>query len=359
MKVLRRKVTIREVVEGYVDDGDGGVRGYGRRLDIRPPYQREFVYEGRPQEAVIDTVLMGAPLSSMYWSVVEGGWELLDGQQRTISTAHYALGEFAVKGHSFGGLSKDEQEAFLDYELMVFECDGSDKEKLDWFQRICHSGERHNRQEIRNAVYRGTFLDDAKRWFSRPGMGAAIIGKPYMAGAVNRQDYLAEALKWASCGDVVTYMDVHRRDVNADHLRTRFDRVIGWVKATFPTLRREMKGVDWGRLFREHGDRDLDPVELEARIHALMENPDVRRKKGVYEYVLTGQENLLDGRTFSESDRRTMYEQQGGICPITGKRWDIEEMEADHIIPFVEGGRTILSNGRMISKEENRRKGAR
>ncbi len=50
MKIELREITVDELTEGYNDDGEGGVTGYGEKLDIRPPYQREFVYKDKQRD---------------------------------------------------------------------------------------------------------------------------------------------------------------------------------------------------------------------------------------------------------------------------------------------------------------------
>lgn len=45
MIIEERKVTVGEVCKGYYNDEEEGVVGYDERLDIRPKYQREFVYK--------------------------------------------------------------------------------------------------------------------------------------------------------------------------------------------------------------------------------------------------------------------------------------------------------------------------
>ena len=51
MKIELKELTIRELVDGYEDNGDDGVIGYVGLLDIRPPYQREFIYKDKQREA--------------------------------------------------------------------------------------------------------------------------------------------------------------------------------------------------------------------------------------------------------------------------------------------------------------------
>ena len=172
MNIELKKITIRELTEGYEDNDENGVVGYGGKLDIRPPYQREFVYKDKQRDAVIDTITKDFPLNVMYWAVREdGNFEVIDGQQRTISISQFIDGDFSVKignfpeNRAFHNLQKDEKEQILNYELMVYLCSGTDSEKLEWFRTINIAGEKLTEQELRNAVYSGSWVSDAKRFF--------------------------------------------------------------------------------------------------------------------------------------------------------------------------------------------------
>lgn len=85
MEITEKKITIRDIVEGYDNDDEKGIRGYGGKLDIRPPYQREFIYSDKDKEAVIHSVLNNYPLNVMYWCKraedADVPYEILDGQQ--------------------------------------------------------------------------------------------------------------------------------------------------------------------------------------------------------------------------------------------------------------------------------------
>lgn len=65
----------------------------------------------------------------------------------------------------------------------------------------------------------------------------------------------------------------------------------------------------------------------------------------------------LNIRQFTDRQKREAYERQQGICNLTGEKMDIQDMEADHITPWIEGGRTSSENCQMVSREANRRKG--
>ena len=363
MDIELRQITVKELAEGYKDDGENGVRGYAGKLDIRPPYQREFVYKGQQQEAVIETVLKGFPLNVMYWADREDGtFEVIDGQQRTISLCRYIQGDFAVqdivtnKKRYFHNLKEEEQAPILDYPLMIYVCKGTDSEKLSWFKTINIAGEELSSQELRNAVYSGPFVTDAKRYFSKRGCVAQKLGGDYLSGKMNRQGYLEIALKWISKGKIDDYMGQHQHDENAEPLWQYFKSVIDWVKAIFPTYRKEMKGVDWGNLYTRFDEGTWDAKALEAEVARLMADSDVTNKKGIYAYVLGGDERSLNIRAFDDNTKREVYERQKGICVKCGKHFDIKEMEADHITPWSQGGRTIAANCQMLCRDCNRRK---
>ena len=271
MKIVLKEISIRELVQDYQDNDEAGVVGYAGNLDIRPPYQREFIYKDKQRDAVIDTVSKCHPLNVMYWAVQGADhFEVIDGQQRTISICQYVAGDFSVEfgsfpeKRSFHNLQADEQERLLNYRLMVYLCSGEDSEKLEWFKTINIAGEELTNQELLNAVYHGPWVTDAKRFFSKINCPAYGIGSNYLIGAVNRQDYLETAIKWASeNGDIEGYMSAHQKQSSARELWLYFSNVIDWVKTNFPNYRGEMKGVAWGVLYNQFASKKLDSVKLE------------------------------------------------------------------------------------------------
>ena len=365
MHIRLESVTVGELVGGYRDDGEGGVRGYGGKLDIRPPFQREFVYGDKQRVAVIDTVVKGFPLNVMYWADRgDGTFEIIDGQQRTISLAQYVRNDFSfpdLLSHYdlfFENLPADKQQAIMDYELTVYVCSGTDSEKLDWFRIINIAGEELTDQELRNAVWSGPWVTDAKRWFSRNGCPAQKLGGNYLKGNMIRQDYLETAIRWISGGDIDGYMGGHQNDGDAKDLWAHFEKVIKWVQKVFPEYRSAMKQVDWGPLHDEHKNDVLDPEILESHVAQLVADDDVQSQPGIYRYVLAGDERHLNLRAFTKNQKQRVYERQGGECPLCGDTFDISQMEADHITPWSEGGKTVEENCQMLCKEDNRRKGA-
>lgn len=366
MHIEKLSITIRDLVNGFDDKGDEGVVGFGGQLDIRPSYQREFVYDQKKQEAVIDSVMQGFPLNAMYWAPKgEGGYEVLDGQQRTLSICSFYTGDLDWKKRYFSRLQADEKERFLNYELMVFVCHGSPSEKLKWFETINISNLVLTPQELRNAVYAGPWVNDAKRYFSKRSAPAVSMAKDYVSGEANRQAYLETAIEWVigdSSDDAIrSFMNEHSEEPSANQLWLHFQTVINWVAATFTKKRPFMKSVNWGKLYSLYHNMPVNPVEIEEKCKKLFIDDDVTEKKGIYEYVLSGDERRLNIRAFSTAMKLAAYERQGGICPICEaegrpSHYEFDAMEGDHITPWSQGGRTIAENCKMLCRECNRRK---
>ena len=357
MRIELKEITVRELTDGYQDNEENGVLGYGGKLDIRPPYQREFIYKDKQRDAVIDTISKNYPLNVMYWAVRENGdFEIIDGQQRTISIAQYIEGDFSFNNRYFHNLQKDEQDQILDYRLMVYWCSGTDSERLEWFKTINIAGEELTDQELRNAVYSGSWVTDAKRYFSKNNCPAYGLGGDFLSGTAIRQDYLETTIKWISHNSVEHYMAEHQHEPNANELWLYFQSIINWVKVVFPKYRKEMKGIQWGFLYNEFKNHNFDSGKLENEISELMQDEDVTNKKGIYSYVLTRKEKHLNIRAFSDNQKREAYERQDGNCAICGNHFELNEMEADHITPWHEGGKTIADNCQMLCRDDNRRK---
>lgn len=360
MKIELHNITVRELANGYIDNNEDGVLAYGGRLDVRPPYQREFVYKEKQRDAVIDTLTKGYPLNVMYWAVRDDGtYEIIDGQQRTISICQYVNGDFSFKFRFFHNLQDDEKEQILNYTLQIYICTGTDSEKLKWFETINIAGAELSKQELRNAVYSGSFVTDAKRYFSRNGCPGYNLGLNYVKGDVKRQEFLERAIEWICVPSEMTieqYMAQHQHDHNANHLWLYYQGVIAWVKSVFPKYRKEMKGLKWGVLYAKFKDASFNTDEIEEEVKRLMADDDVEDKKGIYEYILTRKEKVLNIRKFSDSQKRTAYERQNGICPRCNEHFDFEFMEGDHIVPWCKGGKTTIENLQMLCVSCNREK---
>lgn len=371
MQITPISITIGELVKGYLDDGDGGVTGYDGRLTVRPAFQREFVYKDKQRDAVIDTVRKGYPLNVMYWSKTGAdSYEVLDGQQRTISVAQYVNGDFPIKVNGndkfFHNLTDTERRQILDYELTIYVCDGTEEEKLEWFKIINIAGEVLTAQELLNATYTGPWLADAKIYFSRRNCVAGQMADGYIKGNPIRQDYLEKAISWIADRDGLAswqlYMAMHQHDADANDLWLYFQTVINWAKMMFPKRKGITDCQDWGILYNKYGQKAYNSNALETELKDLLMDDDVTKKAGVVPYLLSERtrhdEKHLSIRAFTDAQKHRAYERQGHKCPECQAQgieteYAFDEMQGDHIIPWCRGGRTVDDNLQMLCRKCN------
>ena len=368
MKQTKTSFKIKDLFKGYLDDPNSETIALNGKLCVRPDFQREFIYKLPQQEAVIDTILNDGYLGVFSFFKKDGDskfdYDLGDGQQRGMSIFRYCDGKYPYKNRQGNdqfvfNLSKEDHEKLMNYEIDVIIIEGTKDEKLDWYRRINTAGITQTDQELLNATYSGPWCSKAKEYFTKRNGPADNLYNKYLGGSRERQDWLATAIKWVSKDATQNYMAQHQFDQNCDELWEYFDKAMKWFISIFPKYRKEMKGLEIGRLYESYGKNTYDSALLEKEISKLYLDDDVTKKAGVFEYLLSGKtlEKLLSIRAFTDSQKATVYERQKGICPKCGKHFSIEEMEGDHITPWHLGGKTTVENLQMLCKDCNRKKG--
>ena len=387
---LLTDLTVKEICDGFVyNQLEGkGLFGWAGKLTIQPEYQRNYLYaenDGKKEIAVIDSILKDYPLGLIYFNEPERGrYEILDGQQRITSIGRFVTGKFAIMDkfgmeQYFTGLTKEEQERILSYKLLIYICNGSENEIKEWFETINIAGVPLNKQELLNATHSGPFVTLAKVTFSNSRNPQLQKWCCYVSGNANRQDILHTALEWVAKGEecIGGYMSLHRYDNNIEELKTYFDTVIDWAKTLFGEPKSEMRGLEWGAFYEQYHSNSYNPSALQQRVNELYADEFVKNKKGIFEYVLGGEQDksLLTIRLFEESVKKTVYTRQTneaqaqGIsnCPecakghenVRTKIYKFSEMDADHVTAWSHGGSTDISNCQMLCKTHNRAKGNR
>ena len=383
---LRTDITIKDICEGFVyNEYEGkGLFGLAGKLTIQPEYQRNYIYaDGKKDVAIIESVIKGYPLGLIYFNKTSNGqFEVLDGQQRITSIGRFLRNKFALKDvhgmeQYFSGLAVDLQNTILKTKLLIYECEGSETEIKEWFRTINIAGIPLNEQELLNAIYSGAFVTKAKEVFSNSQNTHIQKWSAYISGSVNRQDFLHTALDWVSKGKISDYMARHRHDKNITEMETYFNSVIGWIDGIFIDVEKEMCGLEWGRLYETYVKKSYDPQKISQRLHELYADFYVKNKKGIYEYLLSGEadKKLLDVRIFDEPTKKSVYAKQTAAaekkgvsnCPLCAlensgnktKIWKLDEMDADHVSAWSKGGATDSANCQMLCKTHNRAKGNR
>lgn len=377
--------TVGDLCKGFVFDKNEnkGLYGLDGQLVIQPEFQRNYIYdEGGRDVAVVESLLKGYPLGLIYFVLnADGKYEVLDGQQRITSFARFVnmSWPFAVeiddKPYYFNTLDADRQRLITEAPLTIYVCEGEPSEIQEWFETINMANVPLVKQEKRNAAYHGPFVTKARAVFSNTTGTNMNRWRTYVDGNPKRQAILETALDWVSDGAIEDYMARHRYDDNIDELKNHFDTVIDWVDSIFEYTGKEMCGRDWGRLYRTYHQNAYSRDQITERVNALLDDPQVDSKNGIFEYILGGEVDtrLLKVRVFDAKTIDTVYKKQTaeakakGIsnCPLCAighsanrtKIYQKNAMEADHVTAWSKGGATDISNCQMLCKPHNRAKG--
>lgn len=345
MKVTEKHFSIKEIALGYTENmSDNSVTGLSNRLEIRPKYQRQFVYPRDKQDKVIDSILHDYPINVMYWvqtgknSAGEELYEVLDGQQRLISICRFITKNYTInfEGNqtSYAGLS--DKSVIDNYaKLIVYVCEKGEnqsdaefeKEKLEWFDRINIAGSPLTDQELLSALKYGDWTTSAKSYFVRKsesgdtaysyGIQNGKAAREYLSikkaeksdddkaqekgnnDSYTRQGILEKVLCWKTGkgfnlgttgpnGDVARYMEIHRNEKDAAELWQYFTNVINWLKGLFPDYNKVMQNVEWGLLYNiYHSNKNISATITAQRAKELLSDKyEIPRKQAVYQFVL-------------------------------------------------------------------------
>jgi hypothetical protein len=362
-----------------------GLFGLGGKLTIQPEYQRNYIYAdggGKKEQAVIESLLKGYPLGLIYFNkVAEDKFEVLNGQQRITSIGRFVTNKFAIMDNgnpkNFDSLPADQQTKIRDSRLLIYECEGTETAIKAWFETINIAGVPLSDQELLNAIYSGPFVTLAKAEFSNSQNANIQKWSAYIRGSANRQEFLERALDWVSKGDIGGYMSAHRNDNNITELKTYFNSLIDWVSTVFKDVKKEMQGLEWGKLYEQYHSRSYDPQKVSADVRRLYGDPYIKKKRGIFEYILGGQREtkLLEVRVFDDATKHSVYERQTSAakaksksnCPLCAvghdanksRIYELDEMDADHVSAWSKGGGSSAKKCQMLCITHNRAKGNR
>ena len=384
---LRTNITVADICDGFVYNRlEGkGLFGLSGKLTIQPEYQRNYIYaegEGKREAAVIESLLKGYPLGLIYFNKVgDDRFEVLDGQQRITSIGRFVTNKFAIMDNgnpkNFDSLPADQQAKIRDSKLLIYECEGTETEIKQWFETINIAGVPLKPQELLNAIYSGPFVTLAKAELSNSQNANIQKWSAYVKGSANRQDFLERALDWVSKGHIGDYMSEHRNDNNINELKTYFNTVIDWVSTVFNDVKKEMQGLEWGKFYEQYHSQSYDPGKVSADVRRLYGDPYITKKRGIFEFILGGQQDLrlLEVRVFDDATKHSVYEKQTSaaeansssncsLCAIghdanKSRIYKLNEMDADHVSAWSKGGGSTADNCEMLCVTHNRAKGNR
>ena len=387
MKTTLKIYKVREIVDGFVyNEYEGkGLFGLSGKLTIQPEYQRNYIYAKENKEtAVIESLLKGYPLGLIYFNEAsDDKLEVLDGQQRITSIGRFTTGKFAILDENkneqkYGSIAADKQLKIMDSEILVYHCKGEESEIKEWFKTINIAGIPLNEQELLNAVYSGPFVTLAKAEFSNSTNSNIQKWQHYVTGSAARQDFMSTALEWVADSKAQPkdgYMSAHRFDNNINELKIYFNTVLDWISSVFSGVEKEMRGLEWGRLYEKYHGQSYDPVKTADAVKRLLEDTYIKSRSGVFEYILGGETDtkLLTIRVFDDAVKQKVYKQQTADakskkisnCPLCAigheanknKIWELKDMDADHVAAWSKGGATDIKNCEMLCRTHNQAKG--
>ncbi len=395
IRIEHKTIEIREIIDGYKIDEHGGIRGFGGNLDIRPQYQREYIHENNLefQKKLIDSIYNELPIGVFYWAEKQDGtYELLDGQQRIITICKYVVDRsFSIKisdaENYFFNLDDTNQKKILDYRLMIFICKGNYDDKMNWFKTINTGSERLSDQELRNAIYSGSWVNSAKRYFTARGNHAEDCNKLMPGRDRIRQKHLEIAISWHinDKDDAINaFMAKNQNKESAKELWDWYRKLLNWVEKIFGANiaidKKVRTTIDWGELWHQYHEKHYDSKHTQTRLHSLFkmhekeedgvdntEYPFIQIPKGIYQYILEGEtiesRKYINKTSFSKSEKQKKWKEQNKkfegenrICKQENCNSPFNQSHGDHITPRSKGGRTIFSNLQMLCESCNRKK---
>ena len=142
-----------------------------KELILDPDFQRNEVWKNKQKSELIESILMGIPIPLMYlFEDKNGKKQVVDGRQRISAILEFLEGHIKLtglkilsnlNGSFFNDLDTKLQGIFEDYQLFfyIIQPPTPERVKYDIFDRVNRGGTSLNKQEMRNALYRGKSTD--------------------------------------------------------------------------------------------------------------------------------------------------------------------------------------------------------
>jgi len=150
-------------------------------LDLRPEYQRNFVFDRKKASRLIESILLDVPIPVIYFAEEPNGkYSVIDGQQRLTSFLSFLDGKFPTGNNSFIDftltgleiLTELNKKTFSDLDTtlqskirsttlhtVIIQKESDEDTKFDIFERLNTGSMKLNEDEIRNSVYRGPYIE--------------------------------------------------------------------------------------------------------------------------------------------------------------------------------------------------------
>ena len=364
--------TLSEIAKYYTDGNEDTERTCiidGVKVVINPSFQRELVYGIDQMHALIDSILHGYSIGQVTLAEVNGQYLVVDGQQRITTICKYINGYVpAFNGMYFPSLSEEEQNIILNSVLPIAILKNSTKEHIaEQFKRTNTCGELLTTIEILCAIYDCHFMQEMKQVFGvhflNKGFGKKY--KDYLKGDATRLFFVELALKIYDPNTNDTEKIINfciENKITVDAVIARFKEVFNWYLKLVSNLTPAQKkllpiNLAVEDLYNKYARIPMSSEKFHYLISETIDSLDEGDSTAkLVDYVFTQDRQYITPRLFPKAIAVRVYKKQNGICPICGKHFEFDEMQADHIHPWALGGKTKESNCQMLCKDCNNKK---
>lgn len=390
------------------------------RLNLQPTFQRRFVWDIEKASALIESILLDMPIPVIYLAEdPDSILAVVDGQQRLSAIFSFIDGTFPemksfnlsklrilseLNGKNYQQIPLEFQEKIDSSSLSVITIKNeSDVElKFEIFERLNTGSVALNDQELRNCLYRGSYLDLAKELasdhdyahimgFKGPEKRMKDVEYVIRFGAFYHQTYLKYSSSMKSFINQEMAKNKNISNGDAEKLRDAFKKAIQINKSLFGarSFRKITRGtandpnIVWKNSKIVNGAlydlmmvsllkydknliyRNLDAIR-EAYISLLTENDtfidavekwtnDKNQTKARFEIFSKLLDDIFESdtsqsRCFSAEIKDSLF-RINNKCELCGQRiLAVEDAAVDHVEQFWLGGKTVPENARITHR---------
>ena len=342
--------------------------------------QRAIVYDAEKQALVIDSICHGIPLPAFYlWQREDGKLEVLDGKQRIEAIKKFKQGNLLYKGKTWKAYAYDSdlQQTVDNTELTTIVCSGTEEKKREIFNRINTLGVALSKFEVLNGLYHGNYIEGLNDYFAQD----ANIRKVLPQATVDRGDNkyrLLEYIYYVRNGNVFpkrselhVYVQ-HHKDESFNEEIKKIKPYISFIRDVFGNTSKISGKLKFKLSVEYIKDRAIwlqhkDEISKECNAFLKSEGYKLSATKDQDTEAMilgiVGNLRVDPKRLFTADDKKELLSQlipnEQGLyeCDDCHQHFAADELTVDHKTPWSKGGRTVLSNARLVCRACNSRKG--
>lgn len=396
-------------------------------LVLQPDYQRNFVASEQIASRLIESILLDIPIPDIYLAEEQNGnFSVIDGQQRLTSFISFIDGKFPdnkvfklsglkvlteLNRKTFSELDEAQKKKIRSTTIhsIIIKKESNPDIKFEIFERLNTGATKLNEDEIRNTVYRGSYVNLLKELSESPTFHGLVQKDNYK----KRMIYRGMILRFLALSEksYINYKSSMKQFCNKElrdnrnlspekkkEYTVRFEHCLDLVKVVFGDLafRRYIPSennqpgyysvgqINMGLFdvqmvgFTNYSKNEvlskadaireglLDLMICDKQFQELItwKTSDTEYLRKRFRIYMTMLDNIIgdsttNQRNFPYSLKLELYN-ENPVCAISGQRiLAIEDSEVDHIVPYSLGGKTVKENAQLVLRYFNRAKNNR